>query len=95
MAAPPTCAAMPPRTARQTRETIATRGIRRCCGNRLASVFYPIGVSLYSVALVAYPSLLAPASSPAERGRKAGWVYAVAGWFGSAMGIGMGLILAL
>ena len=29
----------------------------------LASVFYPIGVSLYSVALVAYPSLLAPAAS--------------------------------
>ena len=28
----------------------------------LASVFYPIGVSLYSVALVAYPSLLDPAS---------------------------------
>ena len=56
----------------------------------LASVFYPIGVSLYSVALVAYPSLLAPASSAAERGRRAGWIYAIAGWFGSAMGIGMG-----
>lgn len=56
----------------------------------LASIFYPIGVSLYSVALVAYPSLLAPASSDAERGRKAGWIYAVAGWAGSAMGIGMG-----
>ena len=56
----------------------------------LASVFYPIGVSLYSVALVAYPSLLAPASSAAERGRQAGWIYAVAGWSGSAMGIGMG-----
>ena len=56
----------------------------------LASAFYPIGVSLYSVALVAYPSLLAAAATPAERGRKAGWIYAVAGWFGSAMGIGMG-----
>ena len=56
----------------------------------LASVFYPIGVSLYSVALVAYPSLIAPASSFAERGRKAGWIYAVAGWCGSALGIGMG-----
>lgn len=56
----------------------------------LASVFYPAGVSLYSVALVAYPSLLAPAASAAERGRRAGWVYAIAGWFGSAMGIGMG-----
>jgi cbb3-type cytochrome c oxidase subunit II len=56
----------------------------------LASVFYPIGVSLYSVALVAYPSLLAPVSSVAARGRQAGWIYAIAGWFGSAMGIGMG-----
>jgi mono/diheme cytochrome c family protein len=56
----------------------------------LASFFYPVAVSMYSVALVAYPSLLAPASSPADRARKAGLIYAVAGWFGSAMGIGMG-----
>jgi cytochrome c oxidase cbb3-type subunit 2 len=55
-----------------------------------ASIFYPIGVSLYSVALVAYPSLLSPASTLAERGRQAGWIYAIAGWVGSAMGIGMG-----
>jgi len=56
----------------------------------LASVFYPIGVSLYSVALVAYPALLAPVSSAAVRGRQAGWIYAIAGWLASAMGIGMG-----
>jgi len=56
----------------------------------LASVFYPIGVSLYSVALVAYPSLFAPASSVEERGRMTGWLYAIAGWSGSALGIGMG-----
>ena len=56
----------------------------------LASLFYPIGVSLYSVALVAYPSLLAPASSIEDRGRRAGWIYAIGGWFGSALGIGMG-----
>lgn len=55
-----------------------------------ASVLYPIGVSLYSVALVAYPSLLSPSSSLDERGRRAGWIYAVAGWGGSALGIGMG-----
>lgn len=55
----------------------------------LASFFYPIGVSLYSVALVAYPSLLLPGSSVAERAQKAGWIYAIAGWIGSAMGIGM------
>jgi cbb3-type cytochrome c oxidase subunit II len=56
----------------------------------LASLFYPVGVSLYSVALVAFPSLLAGASSERERGIQAGWIYAVAGWSGSAMGIGMG-----
>ncbi|MGB8260894.1 MAG: cbb3-type cytochrome c oxidase subunit II [Terracidiphilus sp.] len=58
-------------------------------GSLLASLAYPLGVSLYSVALVAFPSLLAPAASAAERGRMAGWLYAVAGWAGSAMGIGM------
>ena len=55
-----------------------------------ASVFYPIGVSFYSVALVAYPSLFSPASTTAQRARQAGWIYAVAGWLGSALGIGMG-----
>jgi len=54
-----------------------------------ASVFYPIGVSFYSVALVAYPSLLSPSQSDAARGRQAGWIYAIAGWIGSVMGIGM------
>jgi cytochrome c oxidase cbb3-type subunit 2 len=56
----------------------------------LASICYPIGVSLYSVALVAYPALLGPATSAAERGRQAGWLFAIAGWSGSALGIGMG-----
>jgi cbb3-type cytochrome c oxidase subunit II len=55
-----------------------------------ASLFYPVGVSLYSVALVAYPSFLAQADSTRERGRQAGWIYAIAGWIGSALGIGMG-----
>ncbi len=55
-----------------------------------ASLFYPVGVSLYSVALVAYPSFLTTAFSPAQRGRQAGLIYAIAGWIGSALGIGMG-----
>lgn len=54
-----------------------------------ASLLYPAGVSLYSVALVAYPSFLMPAAAHAVRARRAGYLYAVAGWFGSAMGIGM------
>jgi cytochrome c oxidase cbb3-type subunit 2 len=55
-----------------------------------ASFFYPAGVSLYSVALVAYPSFLSPAISTGARARQAGWIYAIAGWVGSALGIGMG-----
>lgn len=55
----------------------------------VASALYPAGVSLYSVALVAYPSLFLSGSTE-ERGRLAGWLYAIAGWIGSAMGIGMG-----
>lgn len=55
-----------------------------------ASLFYPIGVSLYSVALVAYPSFLTSADSVMDRGKQAGWIYAIAGWVGSALGIGMG-----
>ena len=55
-----------------------------------AAVLYPMGVSLYSVALVAYPSFLMPAASQAVRARRAGYLYALAGWIGSAMGIGMG-----
>jgi cytochrome c oxidase cbb3-type subunit 2 len=56
----------------------------------IAAIIYPIGVSLYSVALVAYPSFLMPLVSQATRARRAGYLYALAGWVGSAMGIGMG-----
>jgi cytochrome c oxidase cbb3-type subunit 2 len=54
-----------------------------------ASIFYPCGVSLYSVALVAFPSVLSKAGSAAARARIAGWIYAIAGWIGSGLGIGM------
>ncbi len=54
-----------------------------------AAFLYPAGVSLYSVALVAYPSLLLGGVTAEQRSRRAGWIYAVAGWMGSAMGIGM------
>ena len=54
-----------------------------------ASLVYPAGVSLYSVALVAYPSFLTAARGADERARQAAWIYAVAGWGGSSLGIGM------
>ena len=56
----------------------------------MAAFLYPIGVSLYSVALVAYPSFLMPSGSQLTRAHRAGYLYAIAGWIGSALGIGMG-----
>ena len=53
-----------------------------------AAFLYPAGVSFYSVALVAWPSYMLSAG-PAIRARRAGITYAVAGWIGSALGIGM------
>jgi cytochrome c oxidase cbb3-type subunit 2 len=53
-----------------------------------AAWLYPAGVSLYSVALVAYPAYLLVANGQ-RRARQAGSIYAVAGWIGSALGIGM------
>ncbi|MGC8548137.1 MAG: cbb3-type cytochrome c oxidase subunit II [Acidobacteriaceae bacterium] len=53
-----------------------------------AAWLYPAGVSLYSVALVAYPAYLLVADGK-QRARQAGAIYAVGGWVGSAMGIGM------
>lgn len=53
-----------------------------------AAWLYPAGVSLYSVALVAYPAYLLVAKVP-RRALRAGYIYAMAGWIGSALGIGM------
>jgi mono/diheme cytochrome c family protein len=59
----------------------ATRG--------LAGGWYPAGVSLYSTALVAWPGFFTPNPDPRGIARRAAWLFAVAGWFGSANGIGM------
>lgn len=50
------------------------------------SLVYAGAVSLYSTALVSFALVLRSDWTPAYR---AGWVYAVAGWLGSALGIGM------
>jgi hypothetical protein len=55
----------------------------------LAGWIYPAGVSLYSAALVAWPGYFSPAPDSRTIARRAAWLYAVAGWFGSANGIGM------
>lgn len=50
---------------------------------------YVAGVSLYSTALVAYAALRPETEYTPKIQTRAAWVFAVAGWFGSAMGIGM------
>ena len=50
---------------------------------------YPAGVSLYSTALVACPVYLTRFKNPLSPARAAAILYSVAGWFGSANGIGM------
>lgn len=52
----------------------------------LSAPFYCAGVSLYSTALVVFPSLIL---SNRKKSFWAGVLYSFAGWFGSAMGIGM------
>jgi mono/diheme cytochrome c family protein len=55
----------------------------------LAGWFYPAGVSLYSAALVAWPGWFSGAEGARPAGWRAAWLFAIAGWFGSANGIGM------
>ncbi|BCX47059.1 bifunctional cbb3-type cytochrome coxidase subunit I/II [Haloferula helveola] len=57
----------------------------------VAGWWYPVGVSLYSTALVAWPGFLSASGAGRTKSAamRAAWVFAVAGWFGSANGIGM------
>ena len=51
--------------------------------------FYPVGVSIYSTALVAWPGWFSGANDVKHAAWRAAWLFAIAGWFGSANGIGM------
>ena len=55
----------------------------------MAGWFYPAGVSLYSAALVAWPGWFSGVQGPRPAAWRAAWLFAIAGWFGSANGIGM------
>ena len=55
----------------------------------LAGWFYPAGVSLYSAALVAWPGWFSGAAGARPAAWRAAWLFGIAGWFGSANGIGM------
>jgi cytochrome c oxidase cbb3-type subunit 2 len=58
-------------------------------GARAAGWLYPVGVSLYSTALVFAPGSLPNATSVRSTAWRAALLYVIAGWVGSAMGIGM------
>lgn len=55
----------------------------------LAAWFYPAGVSLYSAALVAWPGWFSGARDKRQVAFRAATLFGIAGWFGSANGIGM------
>jgi cytochrome c oxidase cbb3-type subunit 2 len=54
-------------------------------------LLYPAGVSLYSTALVALPALARAWPGHENTHRRAAALYVLAGWIGSALGIGMAL----
>ena len=55
----------------------------------IAGWLYPAGVSIYSVALVVWPGWFSGTDDSKSAGWRAAWLFAIAGWFGSANGIGM------
>lgn len=55
----------------------------------LAAWFYPAGVSLYSAALVAWPGWFSGVREKRQVAFRAATLFGIAGWFGSANGIGM------
>jgi cytochrome c oxidase cbb3-type subunit 2 len=68
---------------------VAALAVNRESTRELAGWFYPAGVSLYSAALVAWPGWFAGADGHRSAAWRAAWLFAIAGWFGSANGIGM------
>jgi cytochrome c oxidase cbb3-type subunit 2 len=55
----------------------------------IAGWFYPAGVALYSTALVAWPGWFCGVHGVRPAAWRAAWLFAIAGWWSSANGIGM------
>lgn len=68
---------------------VAALAVNQESSRMLAGWLYPIAVSLYSAALVAWPGWFSGTTGERAVGWRAAWLYGVAGWFGSANGIGM------
>jgi mono/diheme cytochrome c family protein len=58
-------------------------------GAVLAGPLYAIGISFYSVALILFPSARPDAPGLVPARWRSGLLYGVAGWMGSALGVGM------
>ena len=68
---------------------VAALAVNASATRGLAGWLYPPAVSLYSVALVAWPGWFSGAGDSRSAAWRAAWLFAIAGWFGSANGIGM------
>lgn len=68
---------------------IAALAVNGASGRALAGWWYPAGVSLYSTALVAWPGWFSGVTDKRAAAWRAAWLFAIAGWVGSANGIGM------
>jgi cytochrome c oxidase cbb3-type subunit 2 len=68
---------------------VAALAVNSASTRPIAGWFYPAAVSLYSTALVAWPGWFSGASGAKTAAWRAAWLFAIAGWFGSANGIGM------
>jgi cytochrome c oxidase cbb3-type subunit 2 len=68
---------------------IAALAVNADSSRVIAGWLYPAGVSIYSVALVVWPGWFSGAENPKSAAWRAAWLFAIAGWFGSANGIGM------
>lgn len=65
---------------------LAAVWVNHASTRQAAGWLYPIAVSFYSTALVCWPGLF---DRQADAWKRAACVFAIAGWIGSAMGIGM------
>lgn len=68
---------------------VAALAVNAAATRTITGWFYPAAVSLYSTALVAWPGWFSGAAGPKPAAWRAAWLFAIAGWVGSANGIGM------
>ncbi|MDA1005272.1 MAG: cbb3-type cytochrome c oxidase subunit II [Verrucomicrobia bacterium] len=75
--------------------SVASQWVGQPAFAALSGWLYPLGVSLYSVALVVYPGCLSGARTSREALPLAARLFGLAGWIGSALGVGMAANLHL